>query len=164
MLTLIFTIIGFGFLLAVFFLFQGPQFVPSSDQSAKEILELVQAKPGSHILDLGSGDGKLVMALARQGYRVTGIELNPLLVLRSRQAIKRAGLSPLADIAWGNFWRHDLSRYDVVVLFVVKHVMPRLERKLRLQLRPGSQAISNYFLFPGLEPQKSTGATHAYLF
>jgi protein-L-isoaspartate O-methyltransferase len=164
MLDLIFTAIALGFILAVLFLVQGPQFVPSNDQSAKEILQLIQVKPGAHILDLGSGDGKLVLILAAQGYRATGIELNPLLVLRSRRAIRRAGLSGKATVIWGNFWRHDLSSYDAVVLFVVRHVMPRLERKLLAELRPGTRAISNFFVFPGLTPAETAGQTHAYAF
>lgn len=151
------------FVFALLFLVQGPPYAPSSDQNTEHILQAVEGFPSPrHILDFGSGDGKLVLALAWQGYRVTGIELNPLLVIRSRRAIRRAGLSERATIVMGNFWRHDTSRYDLVVMFVIRRIMPRLERKLKAELKAGTPVVSNFFVLPNMEPVRRLGEVVVY--
>lgn len=147
LLIILFTIFIFG----VIFLIQGPPFVPTDDQSAIEILKMVKKYKGKRILDMGSGDGKLVILLAKNGLKADGIEINPRLVLMSRKAIKQAGVEKNARIFWGSFWKFDVSKYDVIVLYVIKHVMPRLEKKLKDELHPGSHVISNFFVFPKLK-------------
>jgi protein-L-isoaspartate O-methyltransferase len=147
---------------ALSFLVQGPPYVPSDDESAGQMVKLVKAYKPKRVLDMGSGDGKLMILLAQQGYRVDGVELNPSLVWRSRRAIKKAGLSDKATVRWGNFWRYDVSDYDLVALYVIKHIMPRLEKKLGAELAPGAVVVSNYFVFPNLKPVKQTGRARAY--
>jgi hypothetical protein len=85
-------------------------------------------------------------------YTVEGIELNPFLVLRSRRAIKMKGLQKNARIKWGNFWSIKTSQYDVVVIYVIKHIMPRLEKKLLKEMPKKSHIFSNFFIFPNLKP------------
>ncbi len=144
---------SFGvFILAVVFLIQGPPYVKSDDESALQIIRMVKKYKGKRLLDMGSGDGKLVILLAKEGFNIDGIELNPLLVFRSRRAIKKAGVEKNARIFWGNFWSFDVSNYDVVVLYVIKHIMPRLAKKLTTELHPGSYIVSNFFVFPGFKP------------
>ena len=150
------------FMIVMVFLVQGPPYVPSDDDSAAQMLKLVKAYKPRRILDMGSGDGKLVVLLARQGYRVDGVELKPWLVYRSRRAIRRAGLGGKATVRWGNFWSFDVSSYDLVTLYAIAHAMPRLERKLRAELRPGAVIVSNFFVFPNLKPVKSTRRARVY--
>ena len=150
------------FLAGVLFLVQGPQYVPTNDDDAAAMVAMVMERPPARVLDMGSGDGKLVLLLARQGCRVDGVELNPLLVLRSRRTIRKAGLSHLATIYWSSFWKFNVAPYDAVTLFVVKHIMPRLEEKLAAELKPGATVISNYFTFPNLKPQEKRGTLYAY--
>jgi len=141
---------------------QGPPFVASDDDSAAQMIEMIGKLKPHHILDMGSGNGKLVILLAAKGYKVDGIELNPLLVWRSRRSIKKVGLQDRATIKWGSFWTYDVAEYDIIVLYVIKHIMPRLEKKLQAELKPGASIISNYFVFPNLKPIKSTSRAHAY--
>jgi hypothetical protein len=150
------------FIIVMVFLIQGPPYVPSDDDSAAQMLKLVKAYKPKRILDMGSGDGKLVVLLARQGCRVDGVELKPWLVWRSRRAIRRAGVGELASVRWGNFWRYDVSGYDLVVLYAIAHAMPRLERKLRAELPVDAVVVSNYFVFPNLKPVKSTARARVY--
>jgi protein-L-isoaspartate O-methyltransferase len=148
---------------AMAFLVQGPPYVASDDESTAGMLKMVKHYKPQRILDMGSGDGKLIILLAGQGYQVDGVELNPLLVWRSRRAIKRAGLADKASVRWGNFWTYDSGGYDLVTLYVIKHIMPRLEKKLSAELAPGSIVVSNYFVFPNLQPVKHDGRVRAYL-
>jgi len=141
---------------------QGPPFVATDDNSAMQILKTVEEHSAKRIVDLGSGNGKLVIFLATQGYKVDGIELNPLLVLRSRHAIKKAGLQNRASIKWGSFWSHNVSGYDTVVLYAIKHIMPKMEKKLTTELSSGSLIISNFFTFPNLQPDETFGRIRIY--
>jgi 16S rRNA A1518/A1519 N6-dimethyltransferase RsmA/KsgA/DIM1 with predicted DNA glycosylase/AP lyase activity len=157
---LILFIVGLTATLA--FLGQGPPFVPTDDDSAANMVKLIKTYRPKRLLDMGSGDGRLVLYLAQQGYQVDGIELNPWLVWRSRRAIKRAGLQARATIYWGSFWRYDVSGYDVVLLYVIKHIMPRLEQKLQAELPVTAHIVSNYFEFPNLQPVRRLGRIQLY--
>jgi protein-L-isoaspartate O-methyltransferase len=159
-------IIGGVVVLAVWlgFLVQGAPYVKSDDESAAQMIALVKGFRPKRVVDLGSGNGKLVILLARQGFKVDGVELNPWLVWRSRRRIKRLGLQDKAAVKWGNFWRYDTSHYDTVTLYGIQHIMPRLERKLRAELPRGAHVVSNYFAFPNLEPVKQIDRARAYEF
>ena len=141
---------------------QGPPYVASSDADAAEILEEVKRVKPTRVLDMGSGNGKLVIHLAKHGVKADGVELNPLLVLRSRRAVRKAGLSGNVRIYWGNFWKFNTAQYDLVVLYAIKHVMPRLESKLTNELSSGAHIVSNYFVFPNLKPIKKTSRLRVY--
>lgn len=144
------------------FMIQGPPYTASDDNSIAQMLAAIEPYKPKRILDMGSGTGKLMIRLAEAGYIVDGVELNPLLVLWSRFAIKRRGLQDKARVAWASFWRYDVSRYDMVVVYAIQHVMPRLEAKLRVELRPGTIVVSNYFTFPNLKPVKQTKRVKLY--
>ncbi len=144
------------------YMIQGPPFVPTRDEVVKQIIEELKKLRPMKILDMGSGDGTLLIALAKAGYEVDGIELNPLLVRRSRRLIKKAGVNDKVKVRWGNFWNYDTSSYDVIVLYVIKHIMPHLEKKLLRELHKGSYIISNYFIFPNLKPIYEEGRMKVY--
>ncbi len=144
------------------YLIQGAPYVASKDQDAEKILEIARKYKPKRVLDMGSGNGKLVILLARHGYQADGIELNPMLVWQSRRTIKKLGLHDKARIRWGNFWRYDTSGYDVVILYAIQHIMPKLERKLRGELPVDAYIVSNYFTFPQIKPIKQTGRLRVY--
>jgi 16S rRNA A1518/A1519 N6-dimethyltransferase RsmA/KsgA/DIM1 with predicted DNA glycosylase/AP lyase activity len=148
--------------LGMIFLLQGPPFVPSDDESVQQILELANDLKPARILDMGSGDGRIVIALAKEGFRVDGVELNLFLVWYSRWKVRQAGVSEKVTVKWGSFWNYDTSNYSLVVLYAVQHIMLPLEKKLRNELRPGTPIISNYFDFPGLRIKKSKSRVQMY--
>jgi ribosomal protein L11 methylase PrmA len=107
---------------------------------------------GKRAVDLGSGDGRIVIALARSGFEAHGFELNPLLVAYSRRKIRQAMLQDCAFIHQKSYWDENLSSFDVVVVFGISYIMKKLEKKLVQELRPGSLVASNYFSFPDWKP------------
>lgn len=123
---------------------------------------LARLTPGEKAADMGSGDGRIVIALARAGAEAHGYETNPLLVWLSRRAIARAGLKHTAFIHRTSFWGEDLSRYAVVTVFGIGYIMERLEQKLQRELRPGARVISNKFMFPSWQAAQSEGRVHSY--
>jgi len=130
----------------------GAFFANTNAELVKKMIALADIKPGDKAVDIGSGDGRLVIALAKAGAQTHGYEINPFLVLRSRRNIKKAGLEGKAFIHLSNFWNEDFSQYNVVSLFQIAHTMVKLEDKLKKELRPGTRIISNYFVFPTWQP------------
>jgi hypothetical protein len=162
-LTLLFIGIAVYLFFFVFFpLGRGAIYDPSSQEETRVMAELAEVRPGMKVADLGSGDGRVVMALALRGAEAHGYEVNPILVLVSRRNIRRQGLTGSAFIHWSNFWRKNLSRYDLVTVFQVGFVMARLESKLKRELAPGACVISHYWRFPSLRPERSRGNIYRY--
>lgn len=158
---ILFPILAIIFLIGVIFYVQGPPFVPSDDETTEEMVKMVKKYKGKKVIDLGSGDGKLVIALAKAGCEAHGVELNPLLVLQSRRRIREEKLKN-AYIHWGNFWTIDLSSYDTVVIYGIKHIMKQLGKKMKQEMTPKSHIITNFFIFPQWKPVESRKRLLAY--
>ncbi|MGO9307541.1 MAG: class I SAM-dependent methyltransferase [Spirochaetia bacterium] len=141
---------------------RGAIYDPSSRTEAETMASLAEVRPGEKAADLGSGDGRVVCALARAGAEAHGYEINPVLVLVSRRNIRREGLGGRAFIHWGNFWRRTMSAYSLITVFQVGFVMARLEAKLGRELAPGARIVSHYWRFPGLSPERSQGNIYRY--
>ena len=146
----------FAVLLGAYYLgiFKGAPFVPTDKLTLERMITLAEIKPGEKLVDLGSGDGRIIIAAAMLGAIAHGFEINPLLVLWSRWKIKKAGLSDRAFVHWKSFWRADLSEFDIVMLFGITGIIGQLEVKLKAELKDGSRVISNTFKFPNWEPEK----------
>ena len=86
------------------------------------------------MLDIGSGDGRLVVEAARMGFKSTGVELNRWLVYYSRWAAWRAGVRASTRFVRQDLWRHDTATYNNVVIFGVEQMMGELETKLEREL------------------------------
>lgn len=149
--------------LMVWFLLHGAPFVRTSDDRTKIIVKEAGRLKPERIVDLGCGDGKLVIALAKAGYKVDGIEIQPWLVRRAKRAVKKAGLEAKVNIYWGSFWNLDTSEYDLAVIFGVQHIMTRLEKKLKSEMPAKSYIISNSFIFPGLRVKRRNGKVRTYI-
>ncbi len=141
---------------------RGAPFVPTRPSVVKRIIKLAGVKPGERAVDLGSGDGRLVIALARSGADAYGYEINLWLVLWSRWQIRRAGLGSRAKIIWGSFWRGSLKPYSLVVVYGIPRIMPSLEKKLQRELSPGARVVSSAFIFPTWVPKETDGGLYLY--
>lgn len=135
----------------------GAPFVPSNDERVVEMLRMAAIKEGERVVDLGSGDGRLVVAAARQGAISHGREIGLFLWLWSQANIAASGLRGNASTSCGDFWQLPLHEVDVVFVYLLPRHMERLERKLRSELQPGSRIVSNAFTFPGWEPEEANG-------
>lgn len=150
-------------LLVVFFLcifvvfpvlFGGAIYLPTKKKTSQKMIELLQIKPGEKALDIGSGDGRLVIAMARSGAIAHGYEINPFLVIISRFNIYNAGLKNKAFVHWKNFWLEDFSGFDIVTLFGIDFAMPKLEEKLKKELKNDARIASFAFAFPNWQYDK----------
>lgn len=136
------------FIFAVTVVFGAP-WIPTFPKAVEIILKLSKAKKGEKVVDLGSGDGRIMIAFAKQGIEVHGWEINPIMVIWSWIAIRKSGTQKLAHVHFGNFWTANLAKFDVVVVYGVSGIMKRLEKKLKRQLRPKAKVIAAIFPFVG---------------
>jgi protein-L-isoaspartate O-methyltransferase len=155
-------VVVYLFFFVFFPLGRGAIYDPSSENETRMMADLADVRRGEKVADLGSGDGRVVIALALKGAEAHGYEINPVLVLVSRRNIRKAGLAGRAFIHWGTFWRKDLSRYSLITVFQVGFVMARLEAKLSRELAPGARVVSHYWRFPGLSPERTQGNIYRY--
>jgi SAM-dependent methyltransferase len=113
------------FTLVVFF---GAPYLPTLGKQVEVALDLLDLQPGETMLELGCGDGKVVLAAARRGWRVVGYELNPILVviawLRTRRYHRQV------TIVWGNFFRRTLPPADGIFCFILPRFMPVIHQKI----------------------------------
>lgn len=135
----------------------GAPFVPTDRRNVEGMLALAALKPGEKLVDLGAGDGRILIAAARAGARAEGWEINPYLWLWSRWQIRLAGVEHLAKARLGSYWPRRLSDADVVTLFLIDTKMPPMERKLRVELKPGSRVVSYIFKFPSWPVSGASG-------
>ena len=103
---------------------RGAPYVPTLEPQARAALELLDLRPGQTLLELGSGDGKVLLVAARSGLNVIGIELNPILVVVSRLRTWRYRRQ--VQVIWGDLWRTEWPACDGVFTFLLGRFMPAL--------------------------------------
>jgi ribosomal protein L11 methylase PrmA len=150
-------------ILLLFYLSRGAIFVPTARAKVALIIKLAQIMPGEQVADLGSGDGRIVIALAQAGAMAHGYEINPLLVWWSRYLIRQAGLQKTAIIHWQDFWNADFSQYSAVTVFGIDHIMKRLGQKILRETKAGTRVISYAFPFPGWVPTTRERGVYTYV-
>lgn len=145
---------------------QVPLYV-SRRQVWRAVLAQLPERPGLRCIDLGSGLGGWVQYLARMrsDSSFKGIEAAPLPCWMGKL---RTVLQTNAAITWGDFWKHDLSTYDVVFAYLSPVPMPDLWDKVRREMRPDTLFISYRFCVPGVAPSavvelNDLGRTQLYL-
>jgi hypothetical protein len=127
---------------------KGAPYLPTYKKTVELMVKAAEPKPGMKAVDLGAGDGRIVIAMALAGAEAHGYEINPIIAMWGKYRIWRAGLGGKAFMHLGNFWGKDLSGYDAVTVFGIPHIMDKLEVKLKKELKPGAKVISNIFQFP----------------
>lgn len=149
-------------IVAVWLLYKGAPFIPTKREGLEKILSLIDKRPGLRVADIGSGDGRILVALAKQGIEAHGFEINPFLVWWSRYKIRQNKLTHLGHAHWQDLWKADLSNFNVIIVFGVVYIMGRLEQKLDRELRPGSKIISLGFQFPNWVHKEKHGSIYVY--
>jgi SAM-dependent methyltransferase len=125
--------------------------VPTPDELVEKMLDVAKVTPRDFVIDLGSGDGRNVIAAARRGARALGVEYNPDLVELSKTRAAQAGVADRAQFVQGDMYLADISKASVMALFLLPQNMLRLRDKF-LALQPGSRIVSNTFSIQGWDP------------
>lgn len=131
-------------------MFKGAPYYPSKKSSVEQILKQLNRLSKPNIAELGAGDGRVAIAAAKKGYKVTAFEINPILTIISRVLSKLHGVE--LEIRQENFLNTDLSEFNVLITYLYPGIMNKLEEKINREMKPGSVIISNTFRFKELKP------------
>ena len=118
--------------------------VPTPVELVEKMLDMAAVTPQDVVMDLGSGDGRTIIAAAKRGARAVGVEFNPDMVELSRRRAKEAGVADKATFIEGDMFTADISKATVMALFLLPDNLDKLKDKL-LALRPGSRLVLNTF-------------------
>ena len=129
--------------------------VPSPPEMVNKMLEVAKVTPADYVIDLGSGDGRNIIAAAKLGARGHGVEYNPDMVALSQRLAKDAGVADKAQFIQGDMYEADISKATVLALFLLPVNLNKLHPKF-LDLAPGSRIVANTFGIEGWEPDYRT--------
>jgi predicted RNA methylase len=126
--------------------------VPTPDELVEHMLEMAGVGASDYVIDLGSGDGRVVIAAAEKfGARGLGIEYNPDLIALSSRNAEIAGVAHRVDFVQGDLFETDLSKGTVFTLYLSPGLNMKLRPKL-LELRPGTRVVSHTFTMAAWQP------------
>jgi hypothetical protein len=150
-------------LLFAFVLLFGAPYLPTLSPQTKAALELIDLKKGDHLLELGCGDGRVMIAAAEQGIRVTGYELNPLLAIIAWLRTRKYGSQ--VKVVWGDFWRKNLPSAEGIFVFLIPKYMEKSNNKV-VQEYSGKKIklVSFAFVIPDKNVIAERAGVHLYLY
>jgi SAM-dependent methyltransferase len=129
-------------------------FVPSPQAVVEKMIEIGGVRSGDLVYDLGSGDGRIVIAAAQTGAQAIGFEIDGDLIKESRANIQKAGVQARAEIRDQDLLTVDFSAATVVTMYLLPDVNLKLRPKLLAQLKPGSRVVSHAFDMGDWAPDK----------
>jgi SAM-dependent methyltransferase len=118
--------------------------VPTPPVLVEKMLDLAKVTPQDFVMDLGSGDGRNIIAAAKRGARALGVEYNPEMVDYSRKLAEKAGVGGKALFTQGDMYEADVSQATVLALFLLPENLDRLKAKF-LDMKPGTRIVMNTF-------------------
>jgi hypothetical protein len=132
----------------------GAPYVPTPHGIADRMLTLANVGPHDYLIDLGSGDGRLVIAaVAKYKARgAMGIEINPDLVQHAIDQAEKAGVADRARFVAGDLFVADIEQATVVTLYLLPSMLADVEAKLRKELKPGTRVVSHDYSLPSWTP------------
>ena len=122
--------------------------VPTPHSLVEKMLDMAGVTPQDYVMDLGSGDGRNIIAAAKRGARGLGVEFDDDLVALSNHAAAKAGVAHLARFVKGDMFEADISQATVLALFLLPDNLLQLRPKFE-QLKPGTRIVTNGFPVPG---------------
>ena len=128
--------------------------VPTPPVLVEKMLDVARVTPQDFVMDLGSGDGRNIIAAAKRGARALGVEYNPDMVDLSRRTAQKEGVADKAQFVQGDMYVADISRATVLALFLLPENMNKLVDKF-LALKPGSRIVANQFAVTGWTPDET---------
>ncbi|MCU0461274.1 MAG: class I SAM-dependent methyltransferase [Bacteroidales bacterium] len=118
--------------------------VPTPTELVDLMLKIAKVTPDDYVVDLGSGDGRTVIAAARLGAQAVGIEYNPDMIALSKRNAEHEGVSKMTEFIEADLYEYDLSGATVITMFLLPEINLKLRPKL-LELKPGTRIVSNTF-------------------
>jgi len=125
-------------------------FAVTPESVVTAMLEVARVGPGDTVVDLGSGDGRLVIAAAREfGARGFGVDIDPVLVAYATRKAEEAGVSERARFYLRDLFKTDVAGASVVTIYLLPTIMDRVAAKLAAELKPGTRVVTHDYILPG---------------
>ena len=132
--------------------------VPTPEALVEKMLDMAKVTPQDYVMDLGSGDGRNIIAAAKRGATAVGVEFNADMVELSRREAAAQGVSSKATFVQGDMYEADISKATVLALFLLPHNLTKLTPKF-LALKPGTRIVGNTFAPEGWAADESETIT-----
>jgi SAM-dependent methyltransferase len=129
--------------------------VPSPESTVEKMLDVAKVTPQDFVVDLGSGDGRNVIAAARRGARALGVEYNADMVELSKRNAQKAGVADKVSFVQGDMYQAEFSQATVLALFLLPENLRKLRPKFA-ELKPGTRIVANTFGIDGWTADEST--------
>jgi SAM-dependent methyltransferase len=130
-------------------------YVPTTEAAVQAMLKLGEVKQSDVVYDLGCGDGRIVIAAAKNlGARGVGIDINPVRIGEAKENARKAGVEKLVRFEENDLFEADIHEATVVTLFLLPHINLKLRPKLLHDLKPGTRIVSNTFDMGDWKPEK----------
>jgi len=137
-------------------------YVPTPQEVVDKMLEMADVRKGEVVYDLGCGDGRIVIAAAKEfGAHAVGIDINPERIREARENAKKAGVENLVRFEENDLFQADIHEASVVTLFLLSSVNMQLRPKLLKDLKPGTRIVSNTFSMGDWKPDKEAAVEGA---
>jgi SAM-dependent methyltransferase len=130
-------------------LFFGAPYLPTLTPQVHTALELANLKPGETLLELGCGDGKILIAAAQVGLHAVGYELNPIMALIAWLRTRRFRRE--VRVVWGNFWTEEWPPADAIFTFLLDRYMVKLDERISSSATRAVKLVSFAFKVPNKE-------------
>jgi len=132
-------------------------YVPTPDQVVRKMLEMGKAGPGDIVYDLGSGDGRIVIAAVRDFNvaRAVGIDIDSELIYASQRSAEAAGVGDRATFIQQNIFETDFSEATVLTMYLLTRINLELRPRILSQLKPGTRVVSHQFSMGDWEPDET---------
>ena len=128
--------------------------VPTPQALVDRMLDMAKLTAKDIHYDLGSGDGRTVIAAARRGATAYGVEYNPDMVELSKRIAEKAGVAEKAQFVQGDMYEADISKATVLALFLLPENLNKLAPKF-LAMKPGTRIVANHFAVSGWDPDET---------
>ena len=140
----------------------GAPYLPTLSPQIETALDLADLKAGDTILELGCGDGRVLISAAKRGLNVVGYELNPILALIAWVRTRR--FHGQVKVVWGDFWRKSWPRTDAIFVFLLTKYMSKLNKKCIQYPHKPLKLVSFAFAIPGRKPEALERGVYLYLY
>ena len=124
---------------------KGSPYVPTPQNRAREMLSMAKLGKKDTLFDLGSGDGRILIAAAKKGVRAHGWEINPILFILSRIYAYRSGVSKFVHVHPVNYRRAPLSDATVITIYGLPYLVNDIGEKVKTQVKEGTRIVSYRF-------------------
>lgn len=129
-------------------------YVPTPEKVVERMLDLADVQPSDYVIDLGSGDGRIVIAAAKRGASGHGIDLDPERIAEARERAKKEGVANQIMFMEQDIFKTDFSEASVITMYLLSSVNKKLRPKLLDKLQPGTEIVSHSFDMGEWEPDK----------